>query len=146
MLQPTEALLFGSQFRRLYAKKIKGMAKRYGLSPIEVNILLFLANNPDYNTAKEICELRLLPKSCVSKAVDSLIRQGVLTGYEDQKDRRILRLSILPAASAVVADAQANQREFMACAFGSFTPEERRTLDLLMEKLFKNIKENLESC
>lgn len=146
MLHPTEALLFSSQFRRLYDKKIKGMAERYGLTPAEVNVLLFLANNPEYDTAKDISELRLLPKSCVSKAVDSLVRQGFLTSREDEKDRRILHLSILPAAAGVVADAQANQREFLSCAFYNFTEEERQALDHLMAKLTQNIKEALEEC
>lgn len=146
MLCPTEALLFSSQFRRLYDKKIKGMAKSYGLTSAEVNVLLFLANNPEYNTAKDISEIRMLPKSCVSKAVDSLIRQGFLTSREDEKDRRILRLFILPAADGVVKDAQANQKEFLSGAFRNFTEEERQTLDHLTEKLIVNIKEELEEC
>lgn len=146
MLCPTEALLFSSQFRRLYDKKIKGMAESYGLTSAEVNVLLFLANNPEYNTAKDISEIRMLPKSCVSKAVDSLIRQGFLTSREDEKDRRILRLFILPAADGVVKDAQANQKEFLSGAFRNFTEEERQTLDHLTEKLIVNIKEELEEC
>lgn len=146
MLCPTEALLFSSQFRRLYDKKIKGMAERYGLTPAEVNVLLFLANNPEYNTAKDISEMRMLPKSCVSKAVDSLTRQGFLTSREDERDRRILHLFILPAATGVVKDAQENQREFISCVFCNFTQEERRTLDALTGKLLINIKEALEEC
>lgn len=144
MLHPTEALLLSSQFRRLYDKKISGMAKRYGLTPAEVNVLLFLANNPEYDTAKDISELHLLPKSCVSKAVDSLIRQGFLVSREDERDRRILHLSILPAAAGVVRDAQDSQQEFLSCAFRSFTEEERQTLDHLMLKLTENIRETLE--
>lgn len=146
MLHPTEALLFSSQFRRLYDKKINGMAKRYGLTPAEVNVLLFLANNPEYDTAKDISELRLLPKSCVSRAVDSLIRQGFLTSHEDGKDRRILHLSILPAAAGVVKDAQDNQQEFLSCTFHNFSEEERQSLDHLMTKLTDNIREALEKC
>lgn len=146
MLCPTEALLFSSQFRRLYDKKIKGMAERYGLTPAEVNVLLFLANNPEYNTAKDISEMRLLPKSCVSRAVDSLTRQGFLTSREDEKDRRILHLFILPAAAGVVKDAQENQQEFISCVFCNFTREERRMLDALTAKLLINIKEALEEC
>lgn len=146
MLHPTEALLFSSQFRRLYDKNIKGMAERYGLTPAEVNVLLFLANNPEYDTGKDISELRLLPKSCVSRAVDSLIRQGFLASHEDEKDRRILHLSILPAAAGVVMDAQDSQQEFLSCTFHNFSEEERQSLDHLMTKLTENIREALEKC
>lgn len=146
MLCPTDALLLSSQFRRLYDKKIKGMAEGYGLAPAEVNVLLFLANNPEYDTARDISEMRFLPKSCVSKAVDSLTRRGFLTSREDEKDRRILHLFILPAADGVVRDAQQNQQEFFSCAYQDFTPDERQTLDALTEKLLTNIKEALEKC
>lgn len=146
MLCPTEALLLSSHFKKLYAKKIKGMAANYGLTPIEVDVLLFLANNPDCNTAKDICELRLLPKANVSRAVDSLIRQGFLTAREDEKDRRLLHLFILPEAIGVVQDAQACQQEFFSSVFGNFSEEERQLLDALTAKLTANIEEALEKC
>lgn len=146
MFSPTEVLLFASQFKKLYEKKIRGMAEHYGLTPNEVDILLFLVNNPGYDTAKDITEMRLLPKSCVSKSVDSLIRQGFLTSCEDEKDRRILHLSILPAAYGVVKDAQASQQEFLSCAYRSFSENERETLEYLTNKIMINIKETLKDC
>lgn len=146
MFQPTEALLCSSQFKKLYDKKIRGMAAQYGLSPNEVNILLFLANNAGYDTAKDITELRLIPKSCVSKAVDSLIRQGFLSGREDEKDRRLIHLSILPAAKSVVEDAQISQKEFLSCIYHNFSDSEQQTLDFLTDKMLKNVKEALEEC
>lgn len=146
MLCPTEALLFSSQFKRLYDKKIRGMAARYGLTSAEVNVLLFLVNHPEHNTSRDICEKRLLPKSCVSKAVDSLIRQGFLTAQEDEKDRRIQHLFILPAASGVVQDAQERQHEFLSGAFQNFSEEEKQTLDALTTKLITNIAEASKEC
>lgn len=146
MFCPTEVLLFTSQFKKIYEKKIRGMAEHYGLTPNEVDILLFLVNNPGYDTAKDITEMRLLPKSCVSKSVDSLIRQGFLASCEDEKDRRILHLSILPAAAGVVEDAQASQREFLSCAYQGLSESERETLEHLMDKILVNIKETLKQC
>ncbi len=143
---PAEALLTGSQFKRLYEKKIKTMATRCGLTPAEINVLLFLANNPGCNTAKDISEMRMLPKSCVSKAVDSLTRQGLLTGRADEKDRRILRLFILPAAEGIVKSARTAQEEFFLDIFRDFSQEERRTLDVLTKKLIYNMKEILAQC
>lgn len=142
----TEGLLFTSQFKKLYEKKIRGMADHYGLTPNEVDILLFLMNNPGYDTAKDITEMRMLPKSCVSRSVDSLIRQGFLTSREDEKDRRVLHLSILPAALGVVKDAQASQKEFLSCIYRNFTPDEQEMLEHLMDKILTNIKETLKEC
>lgn len=146
MLYPIEALLTGSQFKRLYEKKIRNMAARYALTPAEINVLLFLANNPDYNTAKDISEMRMLPKSCVSKAVDSLIRQEFLTSTEDEKDRRILHLFILPSADGIVTDARNAQKEFFSHVFRNFSQEERDMLDALTKKLINNMKEIIMQC
>lgn len=146
MQHPTEVLLFSSQFKKLYDKKIGKMAEHYGLTPNEVNILLFLVNNPGYDTAKDISELRLLPKACVSRSVDSLIRQRFLTSREDEKDRRILHLSILPAALGLVEDAQASQQEFLSCVYRNFSDSERRALNDLTDKVLTNIREELEKC
>ena len=143
MLQSTEVLFNSRQFKKLYDKLISEMASRYGLSANEVNILLFLANNPECDTAKDIGETRCLPKSCVSRAVDSLIRQGFLSSREDEKDRRILHLSILPAAKDLVRDAQVTQEDFLSCVFDGFTEAERCAFDRLTEKIIHNIKEAL---
>lgn len=146
MQQPIEVLLLSSQFKKLYDKKIGKMAELYGLTANEVNILLFLVNNPGYDTAKDISELRLLPKACVSRSVDSLIRQGFLKSREDENDRRILHLSILPAARGLVNDAQRSQREFLSCVYRNFSGSERRMLNDLTDKVLTNIKEELEKC
>ncbi|MDO4332751.1 MAG: MarR family winged helix-turn-helix transcriptional regulator [Eubacteriales bacterium] len=146
MQQPIEVLLLSSKFKKLYDKKIGKMAEHYGLTSNEVNILLFLVNNPGYDTAKDISELRLLPKACVSRSVDSLIRQGFLTSHEDEKDRRILHLSILPAAQSLVEDAQTSQQEFFSCIYRNFSESERRMLNALTDKVLINMKEELEKC
>lgn len=143
MLQPTEVLFNSRQFKKLYDKLISDMASHYGLTPNEVNILLFLANNPECDTATDIAEARCLAKSCVSRSVDSLIRQGFLSAGEDEKDRRILHLSILPAAADLVRDAQLTQETFLSCVFEGFSETERRAFDHLTEKILHNIREAL---
>ena len=143
MLHPAEVLFNSRQFKKLFDRQISDMASRYGLTPNEICILLFLANNPECDTAKDIVEMRCLTKSGVSRAVDSLIRQGFLTSREDEKDRRILHLSILPAAMDLIRDARQTQEKFFSCIYRGFTASERRTFDRLTEKISDNIKEAL---
>lgn len=143
MLHPAEVLFNSRQFKKLYDRKISEMASRYGLTPNEINILLFLANNPEWDTAKDIVDRRCLTKSGVSRAVDSLIRRGFLASREDEKDRRILHLSVLPAAMELLQDAAQTREEFFSCIYRGFTASERRTFDRLAEKISENIKEAL---
>lgn len=72
MPNPSELLYGIQQFLKCYEKQMNHTAAHYQLTTTELNILLFLANRPDMDTARDIVELRGLPKSCVSRAVDSL--------------------------------------------------------------------------
>lgn len=135
----SELLYVIQQFLKCYEKQMNHTAEHYQLTTTELNILLFLANHPDMDTARDIVELRGLPKSCVSRAVDSLIRQGFLESREDKNDRRILHLSILPAADGLTKDIQLTQQNFLALMYQNFTPEECRIHEKLSKKLLDNI-------
>ena len=64
-----------------YRKKIMN---RFSLSAAETDILMFLSNNPQYDTAADISRIRKIPKSQVSTSVKSLCEKGYLhTDYKD---------------------------------------------------------------
>ena len=46
-----------------YADYRKRIMKAFSLSAAEVDILLFLANNPGFDTAAQIVRIRKIPKS-----------------------------------------------------------------------------------
>lgn len=139
MPNPTEMLYGIQQFLKCYEKQLSQTAEHYHLTATELNILLFLANQPELDTARDIVEFKGLPKSCVSRAVDSLIRQGFLESHEDKNDRRILHLSILPAANGLTKDIQLTQQNFLSRMYRNFTQEECRVYERLSKKLLDNI-------
>ena len=51
-------LLTGRSLKRAYNKFLSKTSNVYGLSGMETNVLLFLYNNPGYDTASDIVELR----------------------------------------------------------------------------------------
>ena len=64
--------------RKLYCSLFTPLLERRGLTQLEMDILLFLANNPEYDTARDIVEKRHLAKSHVSVGVDALAGRGLL--------------------------------------------------------------------
>ena len=64
--------------KRLYQEKLEPVCSEYSLTRMEMNILLFLANNPAYDTATDIVEVRHLTKSHVSASVKTLQARGYL--------------------------------------------------------------------
>ena len=63
-------------FKRLYQEKLEPVCSEYSLTRMELNILLFLANNPVHDTATDIVEVRHLTKSHVSASVKTLQARG----------------------------------------------------------------------
>ena len=49
--------------KTLYSRCVERVCERHDLTRMELDILLFLANNPLYDTASEIVEIRYLSKS-----------------------------------------------------------------------------------
>lgn len=88
MNNTTEVLMATSMFGKLYTKKILEVASKYNMNKVEVDILLFLNNNPQYDTAKDIVEVRGIAKSYVSKSIDKLVEKKLLSLNVDKKDRR----------------------------------------------------------
>ena len=72
----TRFLQFSKQFGKYCEHRFTPLSQRHGLSMREINVLLFLANNPGFDTARDITEYRGISKSQVSQAVDFLVELG----------------------------------------------------------------------
>ncbi len=77
-----------------------------------MDILLFVANNPDRNTASDICQCRGLKPGIVSVHVDRLVNEGLLVRTEAANDRRKTRLTCTEKAQSVVAEGRKLQKAF----------------------------------
>ena len=63
-----------------YAAAMQPLCRREGLAPNGVDILLFLANNPGLDTARDICTYRGLKPGIVSFHVEKLPQQVARPG------------------------------------------------------------------
>lgn len=143
MLSTSKILLMTHQFNRFYTQELGRVADAHGMSRVELDVLLFLHNNPSYDTARDIVEYRLLAKSYVSKAVDLLIRRHFLDTREDPKDRRIVHLTILSAASGILREALDAQQAIFRTAVEGISREELENMENVMSQMSKNISSSL---
>ena len=91
---------------------------------------------------KPIVELRMLPKSNVSVAVESLIQRGLLCRRQDTADRRRIHLSLTNSAAPLLEDVLAVMPRFTACALSGFTAEETHDF----EQFYYRIAQNISLC
>lgn len=78
----------------MYNDALTHAAKQCGLTRPEADVLLFLRNNPSLNTSRDIAYYRGFSKAYVSKAVEPLLRKGMIAMQPDECDRRRQLLTI----------------------------------------------------
>lgn len=125
---------------KLYDSMLKPVCDRYGLVPIEVTIISFLFNHPGRDTAADIVELRMLSKSNVSQAVESLIRKSLLRRQQDTGDRRRIHLFLTPKSKPITEEIETIREAFQKKIFRGFTEEEQRQFAWFNERIAENSK------
>ena len=121
--------------------------EKLSITHTEIEIIMFLFNNPDYDTAKDISKLRKFPKSCVSKAVDDLIKKDYLESFIDISDRRILHLKLKEPSKPVIKLSQKIRTHFLEIICQGIDDREKEELLKILNTISINVKEALkEKC
>lgn len=137
------AIEFLSDSARLYQDTVLPVCKKYGLTYMEFGVLMFLYNNPQYNTAAQIVSMRHIPKSHVSISVKSLMEKGLLCG-EKCKDKRAVRLSVTESAEEIARSGKSAQKNFVDTLYGGFSEAERSAFSALLDKMETNVAEHFD--
>lgn len=123
-----------------YAEYRKRIMNRFVLSAAETDVLMFLANNPGFDTASHISKIRKIPKSQVSLAVNSLCEKGLLVGVFTQNNKKSIHLSPTDKAQTITDYGKTVQKEFICALFNGFSDEEIAEFKRFYTKISDNIK------
>ena len=126
-----------------YARLLEPICKKWNLTRNELDVLLFLANNPDFDRAVDIVNHRGLAKSHVSMSVASLESRGMLERNPDPTDRRTVHLQLTEKAKEITAVGCRVQKQFMDYLHQGVTEEQLELMRLFAERVYENIK-NIE--
>lgn len=130
--------------KTLYAKCVGKVCVKHEITRLELDILLFLANNPRFDTATDIVEIRYLSKSQVSSSIKNLERCGFLRKEYSWKNKKTAHLKICERAMPIVADGRAAQEEFAAVMMKGFSPDEMQAMQHFYERIWENIDDHLK--
>ena len=125
--------------KTLYARCIEEVCTAYKLTRMELDILLFLANNPCYDTATDIIEIRYLAKSQVSSSIRLLEEKGFLRKEYAGQNRKTAHLKICGAAAKIIRDGQAAQKKFLGIMLNGFSEEETENMWHYTDRMRQNI-------
>ena len=129
----------------VYKNMISPVYEKYKLTYMEFTVLMFLANNPQYNTATQIVRYRHLAKSHVSISIRSLQERGLILGEHKGGNHRTIHLSVSDKARDIIAVGRAAQNKFCEIVFAGFSKKEMEKLQQFTEQVNRNIKEYTRS-
>ena len=69
---------FAEKLSKAYSETCKPLCHELNIPQTAFDILLFLANNSEYKTARDIVEIRKIKANLVSVNVDKLVNEGYL--------------------------------------------------------------------
>lgn len=113
---------------QLYESCLMEAQTQTGLSRGELDVLLFLANHPEYDTATDVVKIRRLSKSHVSATVEKLVQRGMLARRVEEKNRRVVRLSLQSAAAEAIAQGRKARKTSGRRSSRESLPRSRRSL------------------
>ncbi|MBD5484282.1 MAG: MarR family transcriptional regulator [Lachnospiraceae bacterium] len=123
----------------LYSKCVEGVCEKHNITRMELDILLFLANNPCFDTATDIIEVRYLSKSQVSSSIKLLEQCGYLRKEYSDCNRKTAHLRICEGAMDIIRDGQAAQEKFISIMLDGFSQEEIDSLRQYNDQILRNI-------
>lgn len=125
--------------KKTYKKFISPTLNDLGLTHNEFEILVFLQENLEYNTAKDIVEFSGLSKGLISRSIESLLKKEMLTIKKDDKDKRIVRLYISDSAIETIDLLNKISNEFCRLLLEGLKDEELIVFDNILNKMIKNL-------
>ena len=135
---------FSRKLALAYTAVCKPLCQTLKLPQTAFDILLFLANNPAYQTAADIVEVRKIKANLVSVNVDKLVRDGYLTRESMPGDRRKTRLLCTEKAQPVIMQGRQLQSAFMQRLFAHTDQQMQDAFLKTIAIMDKNLNELLE--
>lgn len=117
---------------------LRRIERDQGLIRPEWTVLVCLAYRDGLN-ARDICEITEQPSNSVSRGVSLLLGKGLIARQPDPEDARRSLLALTAAGRRAYQDAMALFVEAEAQMTSSLTPDERRLLIGLLDKMARDV-------
>lgn len=125
--------------KRLYENTLAKAAAELELTLPEADVLCFLRENPEFDTARDVALYRDVSRAYVSKAVELLAGKSYLEACPDKEDRRLQHLSITRSGTPAADALHRAQFAFYDTVTAGLSGEELGTMLFLIGKCAGNL-------
>lgn len=136
---------FPNKMAHAYSVMCKPLCQEIKLPQTAFDILMFLSNNPQYKTARDIVEVRKIKANLVSINVDKLVKEGYLERKEVAGDRRKTELVSTSKADFIIEKGRLVQKTFKDLLFNNMDNSMKEILFKGMEIMEDNLDRILEN-
>lgn len=137
-------IAFLNKYGRAYVTYCKSICREYDINQTEFDILMFFGNNPEYDCAKDIVDVRKIKANLVSINVDKLVNDGYLERKLMLNDRRKYRLVLTKQGKSLVKKGKEVQDSFFELLFNSVSAKDRSAFNKVLELIDNNLERILE--
>ena len=120
-----------------YEMLTRNVCDKYQLTQMEYDILMFLHNNPQHNTAADIVKVR---KS--TNSLKDLEGKGMVERIQSVDNKKHVEIVLLEMADRVIEEGLKTQREFAKNVLHGLTEEEKK----MCIEVFNKICQNADAC
>lgn len=131
--------------RRAYRKALEPVCLQWALTQTELDVLLFLHNNPQFDRAADVVERKGLQKSHVSLSVGNLLERGMLEKTPDPTDKRSVHLALTQKGHRAAQDGRLVQEQLSRQLVNGISESDLKCFRYTMERILKNINAINES-
>lgn len=142
-----ESIIFTnlSKYKKLHEKKLCRIHEKYDLRKIDVEIIIYLANCGEEDTARDIANTNMFTKGHISQSVKRLTDMEYVNAEHDSKDMRVQHLKLTDKVKPLLDELLAQREEVEKCVFAGVTEEESKVMKCVFEKMCANIMKEMEN-
>lgn len=130
---------FARKMSLAYTAVCRPLCQEMKLPQTAFDILMFLYNNPEYKTARDIVEIRNIKANLVSVNVEKLVQDGYIERQAGEKDRRKTELICTQKALPVQKRGRGLQQEFAERLMMGLSDEDQKKLAIYFSQMEKNL-------
>ena len=123
---------------RYYEFLMSYVCEKYQLRQMEFDILMFLHNNPEFNTAADIVKARKSTKSHVSTSLQTLEDRRLIERIVDDDNKRRVEIRLLPSADSIIADGKRAQKQFRDDVLLGLSLDEMKAFKEIFDRICAN--------
>ena len=125
--------------QKQYNAMFKDVIEKYDITQVEVDILAFFYNNPEYQYAQDIVKIRGINKGHASIGIDKLVKKGYLDKIVNKDCRRCHILKVTEKAIPVIQDIIEVQKKYICIVEQNISTEEKEQFDRVLYQMYINL-------